>query len=56
MDTKLIETFTRSILALVVVVGGLLLMARGIDTIIGGLLVAVVGFYFGAEFLRRQRK
>lgn len=37
----------RDIIALVVMVGGMILIAKGIDRLVGGLLVTVVAFYFG---------
>jgi hypothetical protein len=37
----------RDSIAVLVIIGGMCLVALGIDKIIGGLLVMVVSFYFG---------
>lgn len=41
------QLYPRDIIAIIVIVGGLLLIGLGVDKIIGGLLVMVVSFYFG---------
>lgn len=38
-------------LAALVIIGGMILIGFGIDGIIGGLLVAVVAYYFGKREL-----
>jgi len=37
----------RDVIAIVVIIGGMILIGCGIDKTIGGLLVMVVSFYFG---------
>lgn len=37
----------RDIIAVVVLIGGMILIGFGIDKIIGGILIMIVSFYFG---------
>ena len=50
-----IDVFTRSIVAVIVIGGGLYLISRGIDTVVGGMMLGVIAFYFGGELIRRRR-
>ena len=36
----------KDIIAIVVIVGGFTLLALGIDTVVGGILIAVTSYYF----------
>lgn len=51
-----IHEISRGIVAIIVTVGGIYLMLRGIDTVVGAMLLAVVGFYFGGTLLERFRR
>lgn len=46
----------RDIIALVVVLGGLILLAMGINTVVGSLLLMVVAFYFGERAVQGRKK
>ena len=50
-----IDVFTRSIVAVIVIGAGLYLVSRGIDTVVGAMMLAVIAFYFGGELIRRRR-
>jgi len=41
----------RDVIAMILVCGGLWLIATGIDGTIGAILITIVAFYFGAELL-----
>lgn len=48
----------RDYIALVVLIGGFTLLALGIDSLVGGILIAVISYYFGMghrEPARRKR-
>lgn len=51
-----IQEISRGIVAIIVTVGGIYLMLHGIDTVVGAMLLAVVGFYFGESLFRRFRR
>lgn len=44
---NLTREFCRLIIAAIVVIGAFVLLFKGIDTIVGSVLIAVVAFYFG---------
>lgn len=47
---KLIDGFDATdLIALVIILGGFLLLALGIDTVVGGVITMVAGFYFGRK-------
>lgn len=46
----------RDIIALVVVIGGLILLAVGINTVVGSLLLMVVAFYFGEKAVQGRKQ
>ena len=45
----------RGLLALTILVEGGILLYRGSDGVVASLMIAVIGFYFGAEIARRLR-
>ena len=45
----------RGVLALTILVEGGILLYRGSDGVVASLMIAVIGFYFGAEIARRLR-
>lgn len=50
LDEKIIDGFdSQDIIAIIVIVGGFILMAFKIDTVIAGLMTLVAGFYFGKK-------
>ena len=53
---EMVQEITRGIVAIIVTVGGIYLMLRGVDTVVGAMLLAVVGFYFGESLFRRFRR
>lgn len=46
----------RDIIAGIVVIGGLILLAAGINTVVGSLLLMVVAFYFGEGAVQGRKK
>lgn len=50
-----IEQVTRGVVAIATVGGGIYLLSRGIDHIVGVLLLTIVGYYFGYEVWRAYR-
>jgi len=46
----------RDVIAVTILLGGFVLKYKGIDTVVGALLVAVATFYFGAEILERRKR
>jgi len=46
----------RDIIAIITLVGGLTLLALGIDELVGALLTIIVSFYFGAEALEKRKR
>jgi len=46
----------RDVIAVIILIGGFVLKLKGIDTVVGALLVAVATFYFGAEMLERRKR
>lgn len=47
MDLDLNNVSISDLIGLIVVIGGLFLLAEGIDGTVGTIMIAVVGFYFG---------
>lgn len=47
MSILIHKMLPRDIIAIIVIIGGLILVGSGIDHIVGGILVMVVAFYFG---------
>ena len=37
------------VIAILIIGGGFILLARGIDTVVGGVITMVAGFYFGRK-------
>jgi len=50
------ELMVRDIIAIITLVGGLILLGLGIDTLVGSLLSSIVFFYFGAEILEKRKR
>jgi len=46
MKTFLQKLEPKDILAAVVLIGGFVLLALGVDTVVGGVIIAVVAYYF----------
>jgi hypothetical protein len=44
----------RDLIAGLLIVGGLVLLSTGIDGTVGAILVGIVAFYFGAEFVQKK--
>ena len=42
------------IIALTIIIGGFVLLAMGIDTVVGGVITMVAGFYFGSKTNRQK--
>lgn len=42
-------------IALVIAIGGLTLIGLGKDSVVGGLLIAVVAYYFGEKEVMRRK-
>lgn len=41
------------VIAVIVIIGGFILMALNIDTVVGGVITMTAGFYFGSKSGRR---
>ena len=47
---KLINNFDATdLIAILIIMGGFVLLAMGIDTVVGGAITMVAGFYFGRK-------
>jgi len=46
----------RDVIAVIIIIGGFILKLKGIDTVVGSMLLAVAAFYFGAEILERRKR
>ena len=47
---KLINNFDATdLIAILIIMGGFVLLAMGIDTVVGGVITMVAGFYFGRK-------
>ena len=44
----MIDLAAKDIIAIITIVGGFYLMANGIDTVVGGVVTLIAGYYFGA--------
>lgn len=50
LEKKVYDGFdAQDILAMVVIIGGFILMAFKIDTVVAGLMTLVAGYYFGRK-------
>jgi len=50
LNKKIVDGFdAQDIIAILVIVGGFILMAFKIDTVVAGLMTLVAGFYFGKK-------
>ena len=47
---KIKDLSSKDLIAAIFVIGGFILMAMKIDTIVGGLLTLIAGFYFGSKY------
>ena len=45
----------RDYIAIVTIVGAMILLALGVDSLVGGILIAVVSYYFGAGHYERRK-
>jgi len=46
----------KDLIALVVIIGGFILLAKGIDSIVGGLVIMVITYYFRKRIEENQIK
>lgn len=44
----------RDLIAIIVIIGGMILVSFGIDKIVGGILVMIISFYFGLNTPKPQ--
>jgi len=46
----------RDYIAVIVLIGGFTLLALGIDSLVGGVLIAVISYYFGMGHREPERR
>jgi len=50
MDIDINDITITDLIALIVIIGGIFLLSKGIDGVVGSVIIMVTSFYFGQKF------